>query len=464
MSPTRLSAQDAAFIYGEDQRIPLHVGCLGFMEAAPLRDDEGVLDVARIRARIEQRLHLIPGFRQKLAEVPFDQGRPVWIDDPRFRIENHVHVTAVPRPGSRRQLLDLMGRLQSTVLDRNQPLWQIYFVDGLAEPDSVGFISKVHHALVDGTSGVELGALLFDLTREGTPIEASPWEPRPEPGPARLVAHALADRAGDALRRARKLAGAAANLRKPARHLFNFARAVGTVAGEIDSLPFNARVGSRRAFETASLPMDQLLETRRAFGVTVNDIALAAVSGALRRHCIECGVDPNALHRVRALVPVNNRAPDDARPGSNVSSLFVDLPVDEPDPRRRVARIAGCSSRLKELGVADGANMWARFTSVIPPTLLRGTSWLQFRGLMSNANLMVSNVRGPSAPFYSFGAEVREFYPYFGVQDGLGLNLVLLSYGGRLLIGATADPELLPELGGFVERLTKAFEELAGAL
>ena len=221
------------------------------------------------------------------------------------------------------------------------------------------------------------------------------------------------------------------------------------------------KVRKRTLGNLSSLPMEQVLATRRALGVTVNDVALATVAGALRRYCRAVGIDPETLRGVRALVPVNNRAPDDRRLGSNVSSLFVDLPVDEPDLRRRAERIAGRSRELKSLDVAEGANMWARVTSVIPPALLRAASWFQFRGLMANANLMVSNVRGPATPVYSFGAEVREFFPYFGVQDGLGLNIVLVSYNGNLLIGAAADPDLLPELGVFVEGLRKSFGELA---
>jgi WS/DGAT/MGAT family acyltransferase len=461
MPSTRLTAQDAAFIYGEDQRIPLHVGCVGFIEAGPLRDDAGAVDIDRIREGIERRLHLVPVFRQRLAQVPFDQGRPFWVDDPRFRIEDHVHLSALPRPGTRRQLMALMGRLQSKLLDRNRPLWEIYFVDGLEGGREVAMISKVHHAMIDGTSGVELATLIFDLKREGTGIQPPSWVPDPEPSRAGLLFDALHDRASDAVRRAAKVARAVRNPAKPVDHLLKFARAVGTMTGDLDPLPFNARVGSRRAFETATLPMEQVLETRRALGVTVNDVALTAVAGAVRRYCNAAGIDPETLRAVRALVPVNNRAPDDKRLGSNVSSLFVDLPVDEPDTRRRAERIAGRSRELKSLDVAEGANMWARVTSVIPPTLLRAASWFQFRGLMAQANLMVSNVRGPAAPVYSFGAEVREFFPYFGVQDGLGLNIVLVSYNGKLLIGVAADPDLVPELGVFVEALRKAFGELA---
>jgi WS/DGAT/MGAT family acyltransferase len=463
MNTMRLSAQDAAFIYGEDQRIPLHVGCLVFMEAGPLRREDGAIDIGRIRAEIAKRLHLAPLFRKRLAHVPFDQGRPVWVDDPRFAIDHHVHLTAVPQPGSRRQVLDLMGRLQAAVLDRNKPLWEIYFVDGLEGGDTVAVMAKVHHAMVDGTTGVELGVLIFNLTPETTPVDVPPWEPSAEPSAAGLLLGAFVDHAADAARRARKVAGALVDVRKPVQHAFKVAHAVETLASDFDPLPFNRPVGSRRAFDFAQVPLDEVHDARRALGATVNDIGLAAVTGALRCYCSESGIDPESLRRIKAICPVDNRAPGDRRPGSDVSSMIVDLPVDEADLRARVARIVERLRTLKRLDVAEGVNMWARATSLLPATLLRATSWLQFRGLMGNANLLISNVRGPTEPIYCFGAKVHTFHPYFGVQDGLGLNVVLFSYAGQLLIGIGADPDLVPGIGAFAESIVKSFGELAAA-
>jgi WS/DGAT/MGAT family acyltransferase len=460
MNSMRLSAQDAAFIYGEDQRIPLHVGCLCFIEAGPLRGGDGVIDIERIRAEIGRRLHLAPLFRKRLVHVPFDQGRPVWVDDPRFDIANHVHLTAVPQPGSRLEVLDLMGRVQASVLDRNKPLWEINFVDGLDGGDRIAVIAKVHHAMIDGITGVEIGMLLFNLTPESTPLDVPPWEPAPEPSGVDLLWNAFSHHAADAVSHSRKLAGALLDVRKPFEHAYKFAHALAGISADFDPLPFNGRVGSRRCFEFSSVPLDVVFAARKAFGATVNDIGLAAVTGALRGYCAENRIDPGGLRRIKAICPVDNRAPEDRRPGSDVSSMFVDLPIDEPSVGERVARIVACSQSVKRLDVADGANAWARATSLLPATLLRATSWLQFRGLMGNASLLISNVRGPAAPFYCFGARVESFHPYFGVQDGLGLNVVLFSYAGELQIGLGADPDLMPELGSFAEGVTKAFGEL----
>ena len=463
MTMRRLSAQDAAFIYGESQRIPLHVGALSYIEGAPLRDAHGCLDIARIRASIEKRLHLAPVFRQKLAEVPLDGGRPFWADDPGFRIEHHVHATAVPRPGGRRELLELFSRLQSTMLDRCRPLWEFYFVDGL-EGDEVAVIAKIHHAMVDGSSGVELATLLFDLSPEGAELDTPEWRPLSAPGKLTLAAEAARDHGRDLRRRTGKVARALREPSRPAGSLWKFAQAMRGIATGFDPLPFNAAVGSRRAFETVELPLDDVLAAKRAFGVTVNDVALAAVTAALRGWCEQRGIDPDVARRIKALCPVDNRAADDRELGSKVSAIVVDLPLDETSAGERVLRIAECSRELKLNEIAEGGNMWDRVTSLLPNPLLRATSLLQFRGLMAQGNLLVSNVRGPDFPFYAFGGRVRSFFPSFGVQDGLGLNVVLFSYDGKLLLGIAADPDLMPEREVFVECLRKAFGELAAAI
>jgi WS/DGAT/MGAT family acyltransferase len=463
MAGARLSAQEAAFVYGEDARIPLHIGCLCLLDAAPLRCRRGTLDLTRMRAAFAARLHRFPLFRKRLAEVPFQAGRPVWVDAPRFRIEDHLRLEVLPEPGGRRELLDLVGRFQGVPLSRERPLWELMAVDGLGDGSHVALVAKVHHAIADGVAGVSIAKLLFDLEPRPAADPAPAWKPAPEPGGTRLWLDAWSSHAGDLLRNARSLGGALADPRRPARSLYKAARAVGTLAPALDRLPWNARVGGRRAVETLSLPLPELLAARRAFGVKLNDVVLAAVAGALRRHLATLGMDPDELLRVRALCPVDVRAPDDAGPGSRVSAMFVDLPVDEPDPRLRVERVAERSRSLKVLDVAEGANLWHRAASLLPPPLLRASSRFQFRGLMGHASLLVSNVRGPAAPLYCLGARLRAFYPYFGVQDGLGLNVVFFSYAGSFFAGVTADPDLATGLPEFAESLRKALGELASA-
>ncbi len=463
MPHTRLNVQDCSFVYGEDQRIPLHVGGLALVESAPLRAEDRALDMPRIQAAIEARLGALPLFRKKLTEIPLDQGRPVWADDPDFRIENHVYEVGLPQPGTRAQLLELMGRMQSQVLDRNRPLWELAFVDHLQDEGSVAMIVKIHHSVVDGGAGVAVAKLLFDLTREGMvydPKQRQSWKSRPAPGFFELLGGAIGERVSDAMGFATSLVDGARHPSVPMNHALNFLKVQRALLNRCDDLPFNGRVGSRRAFESISLSLPQAFACKDRFGVTLNELMLAVFSGAMRIFCEERGINPNGLEHIRAVCPVDIRDDKNISQGSHVSSLFIDLPVSEPVAISRIRQIAETSRELKSSGAIDGSDMWGRTTSMLPIPLLRLASRYQYRGLMAQGNILVSNIPGPVQPLYCVGALLRSFHPYFGVQDGLGINAVLFSYRDELCVGISADPELVPDLMEFSEALRKEFDQL----
>jgi diacylglycerol O-acyltransferase / wax synthase len=460
MGQTRLSALDATFVYAESQRVPLHVGSLTIVEAAPLRDADGVLNIQRLREDVAARLHLIPRFRQRMVEVPFDQGRPVWTDDVRFRIEDHVRVIGLPRPGRREQLFDLMAQLQSVQMDRTRPLWEIWYVDGLEDGTNVGVITKIHHCMIDGTSGVEIGTLLYDVQRQGTKLDPPTWQPQAEPSRGELLLAAMKDTAHGVLASLRTLAQAVRQPSQTMEQLAGLLRALECTTEEIDTLPFNAKVSSRRSFDGVAVPFEYLLHVRRAFDVTVNDVVLAVLTGALRAYCENRRIKPGSLERIRALVPVNRRQAGDTELGSKVSSLFVELPVAERSVAGRLKHLAEQTRSLKNAKVADGTDMWNGLTSVLPVPLLRIASQLQFGGLVKTCNLLISNIRGPENPLYSSGAEVSELYPYFGIQDNVGLTIVVFSYNGKMHFGVTSDPELLPDANVLIEAIPHAVDQL----
>jgi diacylglycerol O-acyltransferase / wax synthase len=460
MGQTRLSALDATFVYGESQRVPLHVGSLTIVEATPLRNADGVLNIQRLREDVAARLHLIPRFRQRLVEVPFDQGRPVWVDDVRFRIEDHVRLIGLPRPGHREQLFELMAQLQSVQMDRTRPLWEIWYVDGLEDGNNVGVITKIHHCMIDGTSGVEIGTLLYDLQRDGTRLDPPAWQPEAEPSRGELLLAAMTDIARGALDSVRTLVEVVRQPSKTIEQVAGLVKAVECATEEIDTLPFNTRVSSRRSFNGVAVPFEYVLHVRKAFGVKVNDVVLAVLTGALRAYCENRRIKPGSLERIRALVPVNRRQPGDTELGSKVSSLFVELPVAERSVAGRLKRLAEQTRSLKDAKVADGTDMWNRLTSVLPVPLLRIASQMQFGGLVKTCNLLVSNIRGPENPLYSSGAEVSELYPYFGIQDNVGLTIVVFSYNGKMHFGVTSDPEIMPDADVLVEAIPHAVDQL----
>src|SRR3954465_9547730 len=179
----RLTSLDASFLHLERPEYPMHVGAVSILEGSTFFDDAGHFRISEARDLVLSRLPLMPRFRRRLMQVPYDQGRPIWVDDDRFDITYHVRHTALPRPGSWEQLVALTTRVQEGLLDRERPLWEIWFVEGL-EGGNVAMLQKTHHALIDGVSGVDVATLLLDIHPESVKPVVPEWSPRPSPHPS----------------------------------------------------------------------------------------------------------------------------------------------------------------------------------------------------------------------------------------------------------------------------------------
>src|SRR5688500_378145 len=291
-NPDRLSGLDASFLSLERSGAHMHVGSvLVFDGDAPSYED--------FVAKLEQRLHLVPRYRQKLAWPPLVQSRPVWIDDPHFNARYHVRHTALPGAAGEEELRNLAGRVFAQGLDRSKPLWELWLVDRV-DDDAFALISKTHHALVDGVSGVDISTVLFDLEPDPPePDPAPPWYPRPEPTGADLLATVVAERAGAPLDALRGVLGAA---RHPERAVGGGGKAVkglaamaaAGVAGAPSS-PLNVRIGAHRRFAWVDADLDRFKAIKAALGGTVNDVVLAAVTGTLRAFMVRRGRDPDGV-------------------------------------------------------------------------------------------------------------------------------------------------------------------------
>ena len=279
----------------------MHVGTLATFDGPPFFDASGRFRLAEVRRLVESRLHRIPKFRQRLMSVPMEQGRPIWVDDDRFDISYHVRLTALARPGSWSQLLELTTRIQSQLLDRSRPLWELWFVEGL-DDGSVGLIHKTHHAMTDGVSGVDVATVLLDITPDAVVDAVPDWVPAPAPSSARLLADTLVERTTEPSEIARSLRGLA---RTPHRALEQTGRVGQGVRSLFDRSPIaprtslNVDVGRRRRFVGVPISLPEVQGIRAASGGTVNDVVLAIVSGALRRRFVDRGDDlPDHLPRV----------------------------------------------------------------------------------------------------------------------------------------------------------------------
>ncbi|MEM9748518.1 MAG: wax ester/triacylglycerol synthase family O-acyltransferase, partial [Actinomycetota bacterium] len=348
MAHDRMTAADAVFLRIETEHEPQHVGSLSLFEGGPLRDADGAIRLDELRRHVERRLHRVPRLRQRVQEVPLSQGRPVWVDDEQFDIEYHVRLTSLPRPGSRQQLLDLMSRVQAIPLDRDRPLWEMWFIDGLAD-DRVGLMLKTHHALGDGIANVDLALALVDLEPDPPPDDdVRTWYPREATPRSDLLAEALVEQAARPWAIGRRALGAVRNPRPAIDGASDVVRTVRDFLSKPEPAPWNRAVGGQRRWVSACVPLTSVREVRGHHTATINDVVLAACSGALRVFLADRNARPDGTP-LRAMVPVSLRAEDEHGDtlGNRISLILVDLPIGESDPVARLADVHEQTTRLK---------------------------------------------------------------------------------------------------------------------
>jgi diacylglycerol O-acyltransferase len=455
----RLTGLDSSFLHLERDAAHMHVaGCMVFQGATP--------DYDELVAQIVSRLHLVPRYRQRLALVPFGQGRPVWVDDPHFNVRFHVRHTALPHPGGDEQLKRLAGRVFSQALDRSRPLWELWLVDGLSD-DRFALLSKTHHALVDGVSGVDIATVLFDASPDPMPVAPADqeWIPRPLPTSAQLLADALLERATVP---AEIVRGVRAALRGPRNILGRLERAAGGVSAMAKaglqmapSSPFNVRIGPHRRFTWVHGDLAQFKAIKNSLGGTVNDVVLTAVAGGLGRYLRMHGEDTDDLV-LRAMVPVSVRADvERGALGNRVAAMWAPLPVGLSDPVQRLLTISRDMEGIKESGQAVGAQVLTELSGFAPPTIMAQAARLQARQRLFN--LVVTNVPGPQFPLYMLGRQLEAMYPMVPLAENQALGIAIMSYNGQLNFGLNADYDALTDLEALADELRAAIEELVAA-
>jgi diacylglycerol O-acyltransferase len=451
----RLTGLETSFLYLEEPDTPMHVGGVLILEAPP-----GGVDA--LAALVEARLPLVPRYRQRVAEVPGHLANPVWVDDPEFDIAYHVRRNGLPRPGTEAQLLDLVSRLTSRPLDRTRPLWEMYLVDGLSR-GRVAVVTKTHPALVDGLSAIDIGQVLLDVEPDAPTPEAGNWQPQRPPNGAQLVWQALDEyvrRPSAVVDTAR---GAVTDVRSTAARLTGVAGGLLRTARKTmlpaPHSPLNAPMGRQRRVAVARAELDELKKIRKAHGGTVNDVLLNVVTGALREWLLSRGEPVVAGTSVRALVPVSMQD-EDAVAGNRVSSYLVDLPVGEPNPRVRLARLSYAMRGIAQHGQSVGADSLIALTGFAPPTL-HALGARAARGLSRRLfNLVVTNVPGPQFPLYAAGSRMLEVFPVVPLARGQGLSIGMTSYDGRVYFGLNADRDSV----GDVDVLADLIEQEVGEL
>jgi diacylglycerol O-acyltransferase / wax synthase len=456
----RLSAVDASFLHQEKQASHMHVGALVIFEGPPPSRDE-------FAEHIESRLALVPRYRQKLAFPRFEMGRPFWVDDPTFNIDYHLRHTALPAPGSMDQLRQLVGRIFSQRLDRSKPLWEVWLIQGL-EDGRFALISKTHHALVDGVSGVDISTVLFDLSAvPAEPEERPSWMPQPEPSQVDLIAEGVKGLVRTPVDLAGRAAGAVSHPRRLASQALEAAEGVGEIAwaglNPAPDVPLNVPIGPHRRLWWVGSRLDDFKEIKNALGGTVNDVVLAVVAGAIGRWLRQRGVRTEGLE-LRALVPVSIRGEHEhGQLGNRIAVMRGPLPVYAEDPVERLRIVREAMRGLKESKQALGAEVISGLQGFAPPTLLAQASRLNFSTRLFN--LIVTNVPGPQFPLYLMGREMLETFPMVPLAKNQALGIALLSYNGHINFGIVGDYDLLwdlDELAGDVQASLAELAEAAG--
>jgi len=465
MPGDRLTALDASFLHLEDASSHMHVASVMLFEGEPPPYDE-------LLESIDRRLHLVPRYRQKLAYVPLGQGRPRWVDDPHLNLRYHVRATALPSPGSEGQLRALVGRVFAQQLDRDKPLWEIWIVEGLERGGGeaaarFAVLSKTHHALVDGISGVDILSVLLDTSPEpaAPPDPGRRWLPRPLPSDAQLLGEALIERTtvpAEALRSVRSVLRAP---RQIAWRAVNAAAGIGAMAwagmSPAPPSPYNAPIGPHRRFTWVRTELADMKAIKDELGGTVNDVVLASVAGALGRHLRRRGQRTDGLE-LKAMVPVSVRSDDQGGDlGNRVAAVMAPLPVWCQEPVARLDIVREQMKGLKEGGQAVGARVLTELSGFAPPTVMGQAARLMSRQRFFN--LVVTNVPGPQFSLYLMGRRALDPFPMVPLAKNQGLGIASVSYDGGMNFGLVGDYDLLWDLDSLAQDLFDSLAELAEA-
>jgi diacylglycerol O-acyltransferase len=454
----RLSSIDASFLTNETSSSHMHIGAIVVCEG-PAPSYEDLLD------HIQSRLHLVPRYRQKLAFPPVETGRPFWIDDPQFNLAYHVRHSALPPPGGEDQLRKMAARVFSQQLDRTKPLWELWLVEGLKRK-RFGLISKTHHSVVDGVSGVDIATVLFDVKPVPAPAsDEREWQPNPEPSPAELAARGVEGLARTPVGLAQRLETAVrhptATLSRAREAVEGVAEVAWALANPSPDVPLNTEIGSHRRYIWVRADLDELKQIKRALGGTVNDVVLAVVSGALRRWLHTRGVRTEGLE-LRALVPVSIRAEGDGGSlGNQIAAVRGPLPVFVADPAERLRVVREEMGQVKRSSQAIGAEVISRFNDFAPPTLLAQAARLNFSTRLFN--VIVTNVPGPQIPLYVLGRELEDVFPVAFLPENHALAIAIMSYNGGINFGLLADYDAMDDVGLIGEGIEAEISELGEA-
>ncbi|MCV7173120.1 wax ester/triacylglycerol synthase family O-acyltransferase [Mycobacterium manitobense] len=459
----RLSGLDASFLYLETAQQLLHVCSILELDTTTM---PGGYTFDKLRDALSKRIESMPQFREKLADSRFNLDHPVWVEDEDFDVDRHLHRIGLPPPGGRFELSEILGHIASLPLDRARPLWEKWVIEGIDGADAreggkLVVLTKVHHAAVDGVTGASLMSQL---------CSTEPDSADPEPVQGVGGGNQLEISVNGAIKfatRPLKFVNALPSTVNTVLDTVKRARAGQSMAAPFAApqTPFNANVTGHRNIAFAQLDLDDVKKVKNHFGVKLNDVVMALVSGVLRKFLLDRGQLPDST--LIAMVPVSVHDKSD-RPGRNqVSGMFSRLETNVENPLERIKAISEANSVAKQHSSAIGATLLQDWTQFAAPAVFGAAMRVYAASRLSGArpvlNLVVSNVPGPQVPLYYLGCEVGAMYPIGPVFHGAALNITVMSLNGKLDVGLVSCPELLPDLWDMADDFAPALDELLDA-
>jgi diacylglycerol O-acyltransferase len=458
----QFTSVDAQFIAAEDQRVHGHVVGLAIYDDS--QRDGGPLTAADVRDLVALRLHLIPPFRRRMVRVPFDLDLPYWVDDPDFRLNDHIVEHELPAPGGEHELADFAAGIAATPLHLDRPPWAIHVIRGLAG-GRVALATAIHHAASDGIGMAQMFALLHDPTprvRDLGGVNGVPCPPLPSR--RRMLARGVAGIPRQPVRFAKSFPRALPHLDQVVT-----LRALPGVSSELaPRTKTTGMISGRRTVAFVTTPLAEIKAIKNHFGVTVNDVVMAVTAGALRGWLDDAGDLPDAP--LAAMVPISVR--DEGAEGAFGNRIAMMIPpvfTDEPDPVARLRRTHEAMRAAKERHRAVPATLLQDANHFIPPVLLaraaRATAVYATspRRKGAAANLLISNIPGSRDPQYLAGALLEAHYPLSAIFHGFALNVTIVSYGEQVDWGVVADPGQVGDAWPLAARLVAAQQELLAA-
>jgi diacylglycerol O-acyltransferase len=455
----RLRARDLALLAAESPSTPMHNATVEIFEPG-----EAGFDYDRLVELIRDRISFVPRYRQRIQTVPGRVANPVWVDDEDFDLGYHVRRSALPRPGNLDQLRELVARIISRPLDRSRPLWEMYFVEGLAD-GQVALLSKSHQVLVDGVDTVDLGQVLLDVSPTPKVLGGDEWRPESLASTSGLVLDALREsvaRPATAVDTVRSrtssvLRGADATAQRTG-------RIVNALTGRrpVRESALSGSLSQQRRFVAVRTELADYRAVRKAHGGSVNDVVLATVAGGLRAWLMTRAESMGGLRQIRAVVPISviDDELEATALGTQIAAHFVDLPIGEPSSVVRLHQVSYSFQAHKDTGRAVAANRLAGIAGFAPTTFHAIASRVAAAELRRGYQLSVTNVPGPQSPLYAAGARMVATYPVHPLMPGHPLAIAVTSYDGAVYYGITADRDLLPDVDLLGTCLLEALDEL----